>query len=116
MRARLKPRVTKPHSGMGICDLGVGRFAALYPLSPSSIWLHLERQAHYYLPLGIAFDTNGVLVDGQHRLAAIVEADLPVELTVFTEVGQGAFDVLDTGKRRNAADILAIEGENGHRR
>jgi hypothetical protein len=51
------------------------------------------------------------LVDGQHRLAAIVEADVPVEMTVFTEVAQGAFDVLDTGKRRNAADVLAMEGE-----
>jgi hypothetical protein len=60
---------------------------------------------------GIAFDTNGALVDGQHRLAAIVEADLPVEVTVFTDVDEGAFDVLDTGKRRNAADVLAIEGE-----
>ena len=60
---------------------------------------------------GIAFDVNGVLVDGQHRLAAIIEADLPVELTVFTEVGEGTFDVLDTGKRRTAADVLAIEGE-----
>jgi hypothetical protein len=60
---------------------------------------------------GIAFDVNGVLVDGQHRLAAIVEADIPVELTVFTEVADGTFDVLDTGKRRNAADVLAIEGE-----
>jgi hypothetical protein len=60
---------------------------------------------------GIAFDTTGALVDGQHRLAAIVEADVPVEVTVFTEVPEGAFDVLDTGKRRNAADVLAIEGE-----
>src|SRR5262245_37584487 len=60
---------------------------------------------------GIAFDTTGALVDGQHRLAAIVEAGLPVEMTVFTEVPVGAFDVLDTGKRRNAADVLAIEGE-----
>jgi hypothetical protein len=60
---------------------------------------------------GIAFDVNGVLVDGQHRLAAIIEADQPVELTVFTEVNEGTFDVLDTGKRRNAADVLAIEGE-----
>jgi hypothetical protein len=60
---------------------------------------------------GIAFDTTGALVDGQHRLAAIVEAGLPVEVTVFTEVPEGAFDVLDTGKRRNAADVLAIEGE-----
>jgi hypothetical protein len=32
-------------------------------------------------------------------------------LTVFTEVEPGTFDVLDTGKRRNAADVLAIEGE-----
>ncbi|HKS97907.1 MAG TPA: hypothetical protein VJT31_00125, partial [Rugosimonospora sp.] len=60
---------------------------------------------------GIAFDTTGALVDGQHRLAAIVEADMPVDVTVFTEVPVGAFDVLDTGKRRNAADVLAIEGE-----
>ena len=60
---------------------------------------------------GIAFDTTGALVDGQHRLAAIIEADTPVEMTVFTDVPVGAFDVLDTGKRRNAADALAIEGE-----
>lgn len=60
---------------------------------------------------GIAFDTNGVLVDGQHRLAAIIDADMAIEMTVFTDVGEGTFDVLDTGKRRNAADVLAIEGE-----
>jgi hypothetical protein len=60
---------------------------------------------------GIAFDIHGVLVDGQHRLAAIVEADRPVELTVFTDVAEGTFDVLDIGKRRTAADVLAIEGE-----
>jgi hypothetical protein len=35
----------------------------------------------------------------------------PVDLTVFTDVAEGTFDVLDTGKRRNAADVLAIEGE-----
>jgi hypothetical protein len=60
---------------------------------------------------GIAFDINGVLVDGQHRLAAVIEAEVPVAMTVFTEVGADTFDVLDTGKRRNAADVLAIEGE-----
>jgi hypothetical protein len=60
---------------------------------------------------GIAFDVHGVLIDGQHRLAAIVEAEVPVDLTVFSDVDEGTFDVLDTGKRRNAADVLAIEGE-----
>lgn len=61
---------------------------------------------------GIAVDTNGALVDGQHRLAAIIEADMPVEMTVFTDVPADTFDVLDTGKKRNAADVLAIEGEH----
>jgi hypothetical protein len=60
---------------------------------------------------GIAFDVDGVLIDGQHRLAAIVEADVAVEVMVFSEVADGTFDVLDTGKRRSAADVLAIEGE-----
>jgi hypothetical protein len=60
---------------------------------------------------GIAFDVHGVLVDGQHRLAAIVEAGVPVEMMVFTDVTEGTFDVLDTGRRRNAADVLAVEGE-----
>jgi hypothetical protein len=60
---------------------------------------------------GIAFDVSGVLIDGQHRLAAVVDADIPVAMTVFTDVDDGTFDVLDTGKRRNAADVLAIEGE-----
>jgi hypothetical protein len=60
---------------------------------------------------GVAFDSDGVLVDGQHRLAAVIEADVPVEMTVFSEVEPNTFDVLDTGKRRNAADVLAIEGE-----
>jgi hypothetical protein len=60
---------------------------------------------------GIAIDSNGVLVDGQHRLAAVIEAGIPVEMTVFTDVPPDTFDVLDTGKRRSAADTLAIEGE-----
>lgn len=60
---------------------------------------------------GIAFDTGGVLVDGQHRLAAIVEAGQPVDVLVVSGVDAATFDVLDVGKRRNAADVLAIEGE-----
>lgn len=60
---------------------------------------------------GIAFDTTGAMIDGQHRLAAIIEADMAIETMVMRDVPVNAFDVLDTGKRRNAADVLAIEGE-----
>jgi hypothetical protein len=44
-------------------------------------------------------------------LAAIIEADVTVQVTVFTDVEPDSFDVLDTGKRRTASDVLAIEGE-----
>jgi hypothetical protein len=32
---------------------------------------------------------------------------------VFTDVDDGTFDVLDTGERRNAADVLAAGGDRG---
>jgi hypothetical protein len=41
---------------------------------------------------GIAFDVSGVLIDGQHRLAAVLDADVPVAMTVFTDVDDGAAD------------------------
>jgi hypothetical protein len=44
---------------------------------------------------GIALDTDGVLIDGQHRLAAAVEADQPVDMLVITGVDAATFDVLD---------------------
>lgn len=57
---------------------------------------------------GIAFDTRGVLVDGQHRLGAVVEADVTVKIAVFTDVEPDTFDVLDTReeaqRRQRAGD------------
>lgn len=35
---------------------------------------------------GIAFDVNGDLLDGQHRLAAIVKANVPVKMLVTSEI------------------------------
>jgi hypothetical protein len=84
------------------------------PLSRSTVQAFAEamRRGDWLVThQGIAFDSNGVLVDGQHRLAAVIEAQVPVEMTVFTEVEPDTFDVLDTGRKRNAADVLAIEGE-----
>lgn len=59
----------------------------------------------------IAVDTNGVLIDGQHRLAAVIEAGQPVDMLVTTGAPPESFAVMDTGRRRNAADALSIEGE-----
>lgn len=57
---------------------------------------------------GVAFDTTGSLVDGQHRLSAIVRSGVTVQMTVATDVDPATFTVLDQGAKRNAADILRV--------
>jgi hypothetical protein len=53
---------------------------------------------------GIAFSTSGRLIDGQHRLNAIIEADKPAVLTVFIGLNDDMFGALDRGKSRSARD------------
>lgn len=60
---------------------------------------------------GIGFDENGILVDGQHRLEAIVKANRPVEIMVTWGVPAEAFTVMDTGRKRNMGDVLALNNE-----
>lgn len=59
---------------------------------------------------GIGIDPDGVLVDGQHRLSAVVLAGVPVEMLVVYDVPREAFAVLDTGTARSTAATLHIAG------
>jgi hypothetical protein len=58
----------------------------------------------------IKLDYEGRVRDGQNRLHAIVEAGIPVRSVVARGVSEDAFDVMDTGRSRNAADVLHIHG------
>ena len=62
---------------------------------------------------GIAFGPDGTLLDGQHRLWAIVESGISVEMFVWRGVEPEAMMTIDCGKTRSMADILNIAGENG---
>lgn len=55
---------------------------------------------------GIAFDTAGLLIDGQHRLHAIVEAGIAVEMCVTRNCSASSFSILDRGANRSPSDIL----------
>jgi hypothetical protein len=59
---------------------------------------------------GIAFASDGTLVDGQHRLHAIIENGTTVEMLVFLDCDKDSFDVLDVGKKRSHNDILRLGG------
>lgn len=59
----------------------------------------------------IKFDTKGVLIDGQHRLHAVVESGLgAVPMFVMTGLETSVRDVVDTGAARGANDVLTFAG------
>ena len=58
----------------------------------------------------IKFDTLGNLLDGQHRLHAIISANIPVESEVIFELSPTIFKTLDQTKKRNLSDFIAISG------
>lgn len=54
----------------------------------------------------IAFDENGVLVDGQHRLLACIDANIPLRTIIVRNTKQNPY--LDMGKNRSWSDNLNI--------
>lgn len=58
---------------------------------------------------GIAFDEDGVLLDGQHRLHAVIEADKPAQFLIIRGAQRETFAYLDIGAKRNTADQLKID-------
>ena len=57
---------------------------------------------------GISFLTSGNIGDGQHRLAASVLAEQPIEVTVTFGMTEDAIIALDAQKRRQPSDFLDI--------
>ena len=53
---------------------------------------------------------DGSLMDGQHRLKAIIEFGAPQELVVVRNLQRKAFSTIDIGKKRSVQDMLAING------
>jgi hypothetical protein len=58
----------------------------------------------------IKFGKDGRLLDGQHRLQAVVKYGKAVEMFVAENVDDSVFAVLDTGKNRSAGDVLSTQG------
>lgn len=59
---------------------------------------------------GIQFDRHGHLIDGQHRLRAVIAAKVTVPMLVVRNVDGHAQDVIDCGRKRSPGDTLAMAG------
>jgi hypothetical protein len=74
-------------------------------------WCTILRTGRWrYTHQGVALDTLGRLQDGQHRLTAIEETGVPAEMMVSVGMPPENFAVIDSGRRRSAAQVLAMDG------
>lgn len=59
----------------------------------------------------IKFDWNGNVLDGQHRLAMIVETGITLEIFVIRGLDPRSQETVDRGIRRTLGDMLRLRGE-----
>jgi hypothetical protein len=67
---------------------------------------------------GICFDVNGGIVDGQHRLHAVVDSGVSILQNCSfgapaATLDEGAFGTVDIGRKRTAGDIFYMNGVRG---
>lgn len=61
-------------------------------------------------PDGLSFDTNGDVLNGQHRLHAVVDSGVSCDFVINYDVPKEVFSVIDTGKNRSGGDVLSTLG------
>ena len=61
---------------------------------------------------GIAFNDRGELIDGQHRLNAIILADTTIKMAVTRNVEDDALTCIDQGAKRTEKDVASMTGED----
>ncbi|MFI8278556.1 hypothetical protein ACIGBH_27520 [Streptomyces sp. NPDC085929] len=54
---------------------------------------------------------DGTLLDGQHRLLAVIESGTAVSMLVITGLPVTTQETMDSGRKRNAGDALTLRGE-----
>lgn len=58
---------------------------------------------------GLIFSPEGELLNGQHRLRALIEANVTLPMFVVRGVPRERFETMDTGRARSLGDILGAQ-------
>lgn len=60
---------------------------------------------------GISIADDGTLIDGQHRLLAVIAANVTVDFLIISDLDYDEiFTVYDTGRKRTAGNVLGAKG------
>jgi len=114
-----------------LTEIGNGISVGIISISPEQAAKMLEKNTHnrgvkkglvnlYALEINqgywkfngvpIVLAKNGQIIDGQHRLLAIIKAGISIQTLVVVGVDYDAFKTIDTGSNRTGKDVLTIHG------
>lgn len=54
---------------------------------------------------------NGDVLDGQHRLHAVIQAGVSVDMFIVVDLDEAAQETMDSGRKRTTADVLSLRAE-----
>lgn len=61
---------------------------------------------------GVAFNTQGELIDGQHRLMAVIQAGVPVKMLVTYDCDDNVVSLIDSGVARTLKDQIGLVSDD----
>lgn len=73
-------------------------------------WARAMKKKEWYIAEFLKFNTRGQLVDGQHRLEAVILSNMEVEFLVAYGIEDEAVHVLDRGLNRSMANVGQLLG------
>lgn len=94
------------------------RHAPNRPLSRHVVGKYADDMASgrwVYNGQNVIFDVDGYLIDGQHRLSAVIKSGASVQMGVTTGVQRSTFDTIDTGRVRTNSDLMGMMGSRANR-
>lgn len=58
----------------------------------------------------IKISSNGEVLDGQHRIMAVIKANKPIKTVFISDLQKEVITTIDTGVGRSGGDVLSING------
>jgi hypothetical protein len=109
-----EPKITTetigPEDAKDILDNRNKRNRAISPKTVSEYARQMAANEFPFIADPIRFDRNDNLIDGQHRLAAVVASECPQTFVIVRNLDPDTQKYMDAGRKRTATDQLRIEG------
>lgn len=83
------------------------------PLNKNTVDRYAEemRKGHWKVNDGaICFTKSGMMINGQHRLHAIIQYGKPVDTLVVRNLDEDVFATIDSGRKRTASGVFSLSG------